>query len=247
MLRSQYDSDCLTWSPQGRLFQVEYAMEAVKQGSLSLALRSNTHVVLASLARTPNKLAEHQKKINQVDEHLGLSFSGLTADARLISKFMRTEALNHRYAYGTPINPGRLVFKLSEKAQIKTHRVSKRPYGVGCLIAGVDDAGPHIYETNPDGNFYEFYAHAIGARCQSAKTYLEKNFDSFSEATTEQLIDHAVRAIKKSTQGETELTGLNVTIAVVGLGEAFRILSEEEVLAYVKVVEQEAQKMDLEH
>jgi 20S proteasome subunit alpha 6 len=138
MLRSQYDSDCITWSPQGRLFQVEYAMEAVKQGSLSLALRSNTHVILASLARTPSKLAEYQKKISHVDEHLGLSFSGLTADARLISKYLRAEALQHRYAYGSPINPGRLVAKLSEKSQIKTQRVSKRPYGVGCLIAGVD-------------------------------------------------------------------------------------------------------------
>jgi len=138
MLRSQYDTDCITWSPQGRLFQVEYAMEAVKQGSLCLALRSKTHVVLATLNRTPSPLADYQQKIYEVDQHMGLAFAGLTGDGRLICKYMRNEALNHQYAFGSPIIPGRLIAQLSEKSQIKTQRSGKRPFGVGCLIAGVD-------------------------------------------------------------------------------------------------------------
>jgi 20S proteasome subunit alpha 6 len=138
MLKSPYDTDCITWSPQGRLFQIEYAMEAIKQGSLCVGLKSSQYAILATLNRSPSKLADYQQKIYEIDEHLGLCFSGLTADGRLICKYLRTEALNYRYTYGTNINPQRLVNKLSEKAQIKTQRHSKRPYGVGCLIAGYD-------------------------------------------------------------------------------------------------------------
>lgn len=66
---------------------------------------------------------------------------------------------------------------------MKTQRASKRPYGVGLLIAGVDDKGPHIYETCPSGNFYEYEAYAIGARSQSARTYLEDNFEGFKQSS----------------------------------------------------------------
>ena len=138
MLKSPYDTDCITWSPQGRLFQVEYAMETIKQGSLCIGLRSKNYAVLATLNRAPSKLAEYQQKIYEIDDHIGLSFSGLTADGRLISKYLRTEALRYRYTHGSNMNPGRLVAKLSEKAQIKTQRHSKRPYGVGCIIIGLD-------------------------------------------------------------------------------------------------------------
>lgn len=138
MLKSPYDTDCITWSPQGRLYQVEYAMEAIKQGSLCVGLRSNNWAIIATMNRAPSKLAEYQQKIYMIDDHIGLCFSGLTADGRLICKFLRTESLNYKYTYGTPVNTGRLVNRLSEKAQIKTQRSSKRPYGVGCLIAGYD-------------------------------------------------------------------------------------------------------------
>ena len=96
MLRNQYDMDVVTWSPQGRLHQVEYAMEAVKQGSCAVGLRSRTHVVLCTLKRAPSKLSSHQKKIIQIDQHVGVAISGLTADARMLGKFLRTECLNHR-------------------------------------------------------------------------------------------------------------------------------------------------------
>lgn len=138
MLKSPYDTDCVTWSPQGRLFQVEYAMEAIKQGSLCVALRSDNWALLATLNRRVSPLADYQQKIYQLDDRIGLSFSGLTADGRLICKFLRNEALNYKFTYNQPINPLRLVNKLVEKAQIKTQRYGKRPYGVGCLFAGVD-------------------------------------------------------------------------------------------------------------
>ena len=103
MFRNQYDSNVTIWSPQGRLHQVEYAMEAVKQGSATVGLKSNTHAVLVALKRASSDLSSHQKKILPIDDHVGISIAGLTADARSIPKWMRAEAMNSRYAHDTPL------------------------------------------------------------------------------------------------------------------------------------------------
>ena len=74
--------------------------------------------------------------------------------------------------FGANKSLNRLLSKIADKSQVKTQKASKRPYGVGLLIAGIDDDGPHIFETCPSGNFYEYEAYSIGARSQSARTYL---------------------------------------------------------------------------
>ena len=114
MLKGLYDLDCVTWSPQGKLFHVEYAMEAVKQGSICLGLRSKDQVVLCSLKKLPSELACYQEKMYKVDDYIGMAISGLTADARVLCKYMRNESLNFKLTYGKnqPIN--RLIFKIAE-------------------------------------------------------------------------------------------------------------------------------------
>ena len=247
MLRSAYDTDCVTWSPQGRLFQVEYSVEAVRQGSICVGLRNNQFALLVTLNRSPSDLADHQQKIYKVDDHLGLAFAGLTSDARLLTRFMRNEALNHKYAYSTPVNPGRLVAKIGDKSQIKTQRYGKRPYGVGLLIAGVDEAGPHIYETCPDANYFEYFAFAIGARCQSAKTYLENHFKDFDGMGLEDLIRAGIRSVRKSTPEEIELNNQNVSVAVVGIERAFDLLGAEELDPYLaEIAAEQAAAMQVE-
>ena len=91
-----------------------------------------------------------------------------------------------------------MVNKISKKSQAKTCHPSKRPYGVGMLLAGVDEAGTHLFETCPSANFYEYTAMAIGAKCQSAKTYLEKNFENFHSIDRNDLILHGLKALKAS-------------------------------------------------
>mmetsp|Transcript_15776 Transcript_15776/g.26634 ORF Transcript_15776/g.26634 Transcript_15776/m.26634 type:complete len:168 (-) Transcript_15776:114-617(-) len=164
---------------------------------------------------SPNELAAHQEKVFDVDDHVGMVFSGLTADARYICKFMRNEALNYWYTHGSQHPCERLVNKVIKKSQAKTCHPSKRPFGVGILVAGVDETGTHLYETCPSANYYEYTAMAIGAKCQSAKTYLEKNYESFENMSGEELIKHGVKALKASAQ-EEELTANNVSIGVVG-------------------------------
>lgn len=135
MLKGFYDLDCTTWSPQGKLFQVEYAMEAVKQGSVCLGLRSADHVVLCSLKRLPSELAGYQEKMFKVDDYIGMAMSGLTADARVLCKYMRNECLNYKLTFGSnqPIN--RLLFKVAESILFITCRIaSQNPKGIQAPI-----------------------------------------------------------------------------------------------------------------
>jgi 20S proteasome subunit alpha 6 len=141
MFRNQYDTDVTVWSPQGHLHQIDYAMEAVKQGSACLGLTSSKFAVLCGLKRQSLELAEHQKKVFKIDDHLGIAISGLTADARTLARFMRTESLNHKFVYGSAITVGRLVSDVADKKQECTQSYIRRPYGVGLLVAGVDVSG----------------------------------------------------------------------------------------------------------
>ena len=99
MFRNTYDSDNTVFSPQGRLHQVEYALEAIKQGSAVVGLRSKTHAVLVALKRAPSELASYQRKMLKIDSHMGIGFAGLTSDARVLSSYMRQLALSSRLMY----------------------------------------------------------------------------------------------------------------------------------------------------
>ncbi|KAL2242004.1 proteasome subunit alpha type-1-A-like [Sesamum indicum] len=231
MFRNQYDTDVTTWSPAGRLFQVEYAMEAVKQGSAAIGLRSKTHVVLACVNKASSELSSHQKKIFKVDDHIGVAIAGLTADGRVLSRYLRNECINYSYTYESSLPVGRLVVQLADKAQVCTQRSWKRPYGVGLLVGGLDESGAHLYYNCPSGNYFEYQAFAIGSRSQAAKTYLERKFEGFMDAR-EDLIKDALFALRETLQGE-KLTSSICTIAIVGVGEAFHILDQETVQALI--------------
>lgn len=235
MFRNQYDTDITTYSPQGRLLQVEYAMEAVKQGSAVVGIRSNTHVVLATLKRSASELASHQKKLYEIDSHVGVAIAGLTADARVLTRFMRTECLNHTYVYEDAFPLSRLALLVADKCQVSTQRASKRPYGVGLLIAGNDSNGPHLFQTCPSGNYYEVYATAIGSRSQGAKTYLERTFEKFPTLSLDELVKHALLALREtvSSTKDTDLTAENTDIAVVGKGTPFKITEGDNVKPYL--------------
>ncbi|KAK2994152.1 hypothetical protein RJ640_020957 [Escallonia rubra] len=236
MFRNQYDTDVTTWSPAGRLFQVEYAMEAVKQGSAAIGLRSKSHVVLACVNKTNSELSSHQKKIFKADDHIGVAIAGLTADGRVLSRYMRSECINYSYSYESPLPVGRLVVQLADKAQVCTQRSWKRPYGVGLLVAGLDESGAHLYYNCPSGNYFEYQAFAIGSRSQAAKTYLERRFEKFMGSSRDDLLKDALFAIRETLQGE-KLTSSICTVAVVGVGEAFHILDQGTVQALIEAFE----------
>ncbi len=115
MQKSLYDDSCLTWAPQGRLYQVEYAMEAVNQGTCILGLKSKNHVVLCGLKSTMHEtLGYYQDKIFTISNHMGMGISGLTPDGLLMHKFLKNECLNYSYVYDNDYPVERLVTKISE-------------------------------------------------------------------------------------------------------------------------------------
>jgi len=244
MFRNTYDSDNTVFSPQGRLHQVEYALEAVKQGSAAVGLRSKTHSVLLALKRSTGELASYQQKMYRIDDHVGIAIAGLTSDARVLSNFMRQQAMSSRMIFSRPVPVNRLVSAIADKAQINTQEYGRRPYGVGFLVIGQDKTGPHLYEFSPSGNSYEYFAMSIGARSQSAKTYLEKHYESFADCSLEDLIRHGLHALRETLQQDKELTVKNTSIGIVGPAGAhekgvnaegsFRIREDESIEVYLQ-------------
>lgn len=239
MFRNQYDTAVTVWSPEGRLLQVEYAMESVKQGSACVGLRSSSHAVIGALKRSVSSLSSYQKKILEIDDHIGIGIAGLTADARSLAKWMRNECLNHKYVYGSAMPSSALVHDLADRHQRTTQMYVRRPYGVGLLVAAVDKNGPHLYQTCPSGNVYEYYASAIGARSQSGKTYLEKHYETFADASKDDLIMHALKALVGSVSGDDKLTKHNGSIAVVGKDEKFTLIEGDDLQFYLDKLELE--------
>ncbi|KIL68238.1 hypothetical protein M378DRAFT_176952 [Amanita muscaria Koide BX008] len=254
MFRNTYDSDNTVFSPQGRLHQVEYALEAVKQGSAAVGLRSKTHAVLLALKawfarfipRSTGELASYQQKMFRIDDHVGIAIAGLTSDARVLSNFMRQQAMGSKMVFNRPVPVNRLVSAIADKAQVKTQEYGRRPYGVGFLVIGTDQSGPRLYEFSPSGNSYEYFAMSIGARSQSAKTYLEKHYESFADCTLEQLITHGLHALRETLQQDKELNVNNTSIGILGpasvheqsvpKGGAFRILEGDTIEPYLKTM-----------
>jgi len=232
MHRNQYDTDCITWSPQGRIHQIEYACEAVKQGSACVGLRSKTHAVLATLKRSSSELASYQQKIFKIDDHCGIAIAGLTADGRVLSRYMRQECMNHSFVFDQPLPVGRLVTKVADKSQIGTQRSGKRPYGVGLLVVGYDETGPHLYNTEPSGVFNEYVAMSIGSRSQAARTYLERTFESYADATEDDLINHALLALKESAP-DHHINSRNISLGIVCENQPFKALDDEKVQPYI--------------
>jgi len=223
MFRNNYDNDSVTFSPQGRIFQVEYAQEAVKQGSVVVGIVSKTHAVLAAIKRNAEELSSYQRKIIPIDTHYGIALAGLASDARVLSNFMKQQSLASRLTYDRPILLSDITSRIGDRAQTNTQQYGRRPYGVGLLIAGVDAKGPHLFEFQPSGVTQEMIACGIGARSQMARTYLERNLESFENATREELIQHALRALKDSLSQDKELSVDNTSVGIGGIDETFKL------------------------
>ncbi|KAK4580379.1 Proteasome subunit alpha type-6 [Recurvomyces mirabilis] len=234
MFRNNYDNDSVTFSPQGRIFQVEYAQEAVKQGSVVVGIVSKTHAVLAALKRNAEELSSYQKKIIPIDTHYGIALAGLASDARVLSNFMKQQSLASRLTYDRPIPLSEITSRIGDRAQTNTQHYGKRPYGVGLLIAGVDQKGPHLFEFQPSGVTQEMVACGIGARSQMARTYLERNLDEFEGSSREELIKHALRALKDSLAQDKELTIENTSLGVAGVDENFKMYEGQEIANWLE-------------
>jgi len=147
---------------------------------------------------------------------------------------MKQQSLASRLTYARPILLSDITSRIGDRAQTNTQHYGRRPYGVGLLIAGVDSRGPHLFEFQPSGVTLECVAGAIGARSQMARTYLERNLEEFENCGREELIKHALRALKDSLSQDKELTVENTSIGVGGLEETFKLYEGQDITGWLE-------------
>ncbi len=207
-----YDRAIVTFSPDGRLFQVEYAREAVKRGTTSLGLVFENGVVLAAVRPLPPLAVPNSgsDKINQIDDHIGAALSGFIADGRVLIETARVYAQIYRMTYEEPIDVMGIVKDLSDRMQVFTQYGGVRPFGVALLIGGIDEKGPHLFELDPSSAFYSWKAQAIGRGAEEALKLLRKKWkDGMSE-------DEAVKlALKALKSGEKDANVEEIELAVI--------------------------------
>lgn len=233
-----YDKGISTFSPDGRLFQVEYAREAVKRGTTAAGIKAKDGVVLLVDKRITSRLieAESIEKIFQIDSHIGVATSGLVADARSLVDRARVEAQINKVSYDENIGVEVLAKKICDHKQSCTQYGGVRPYGTALLIAGVDDTRPRLFESDPSGALLEYKATAIGA---GRNTFMEVfEADYRGDLTIDEAITLGMTALYKSTEGKLDASTLEVGVVTMQ-DRSFRKLAEEEVQQYVaKVIEE---------
>ncbi|MEK6843543.1 MAG: archaeal proteasome endopeptidase complex subunit alpha [Candidatus Micrarchaeota archaeon] len=210
--QAQYDRAITVFSPDGRLFQVEYAREAVRTGTPCIGLVTKDSVILAAHKRMGSSLIvpESHEKIFQIDKHIVAASSGLIADARKLVDFARLEAQRHRIVYGSEIPIESLCKKIGDQIQTFTQYAGVRPYGVSLLIAGMDGSFK-LFETDPSGALFEYRATGIGSGKKTAEEIFEKEYsDTLSYHDGLKL---AVKVLKKCV--EEKLTVSNIDVAVI--------------------------------
>jgi proteasome alpha subunit len=160
-----YDRAITVFSPDGRLFQVEYAREAVRRGATTAGVVYSDGVVLIADRRIPNpKLAEAAslEKIHQIDENIACATAGLVADARVLVDYARLSSQINRITYSEPMSVELLVRKICDYKQQYTQFGGVRPFGTALLVGGYDDTGIRLFETEPSGSLTSFKASSTG-------------------------------------------------------------------------------------
>jgi len=226
-----YDRAITVFSPDGRLFQVEYAKEAVRRGATAVGVVCADAVVLAAYKNISSKLLvyESMKKVYRIDDHIAATASGLVADARRLVDIARLEAQKHKLQYNEPIGVEMLSRHLSDLMQIYTQYGGIRPFGVSLLVAGVNDT-PQLYEVEPSGALTGYTAYAIGSGKKESEAYFEKDYKLGMKL--DDGVAMALKALKKSENVKFKPENIDIAVATVA-SKAFKVLEPEEVAKYL--------------
>jgi len=232
-----YDRAITVFSPDGHLFQVEYAMEAVKKAGAAVGVRGSDCVILGVERKAVAQLqdARTAKKIARLDDHLTVAFAGFTADARVLIEKARMEAQSYRLTCEDAPSVEYMARFIAKTQQGYTQRGGVRPFGVSSMIAGfTDDHKPQLYLTDPGGTFFSWRACAIGGRNEKAvKEYLEKNWTEGLDENT------AKRLTVKSLLEVVDSGAKHMEIAVIKDGEPLKMMTDAELETMIAEIEKE--------
>ncbi|SCV06005.1 LANO_0H20010g1_1 [Lachancea nothofagi CBS 11611] len=241
---SGYDRALSIFSPDGHIFQVEYALEAVKRGTCAVGIKGTDCVVVGCERRSTLKLQDPRitpSKISKIDSHVVLSFAGLNADSRILIEKARVEAQSHKLTLEDPVSVDYLTRYVAGVQQKYTQSGGVRPFGVSTLIAGFDprDTQPKLYQTEPSGIYSAWSAQAIGRNSKTVREFLEKNYVKGQPPATEQL---CVKLTVKALLEVVQTGAKNIEITVVRPDSKIISLSSEDIGKYVDEIEQEKQQ-----
>ena len=226
-----YDRAITIFSPDGRLYQVEYALETVRRGSLAVGLITKDGVVLA-VEEKGRKLqsGESVVKMFQIDDHIGAVGAGYIPDARIQVDNARVIAQSNRLVYDEPVEIESVAKKIADLNQQYTQYAGVRPFGVSLIIAGFhESSGPVVYLTDPTGAYLGFDAIAIGAGSDQVNEYLEKNYDR--HLSLEEGITLAIECIYLVSEDKQGIYHIKTAVVESGTGK-MRRLTEEEIGKY---------------
>nr|CAD7587133.1 unnamed protein product [Timema genevievae] len=232
LTRSEYDRGVNTFSPEGRLFQVEYAIEAIKLGSTAIGICTSEGVVLAVEKRITSPLMEPTtiEKIVEVDKHIGCAVSGLMADSRTMLDRARVECQNHWFVYNERMSVESAAQAVSNLAiqfgdSDDDGGAMSRPFGVAILFAGIDEKGPQLFHMDPSGTFVQFEAKAIGSGSEGAQQSLQEVYHK--SMTLKEALNSALTILKQVM--EEKLSSTNVEVMTMTPDKLFHMFNKEEV------------------
>ena len=229
-----YDRAITVFSPEGRLYQVEYATEAVRHGPLAVGVKAKDGVVIAGEKRSPSPLVDLTtlRKLLLIDDHVGTAIAGLHADARKLIDQARVRAQINRLSYDEPISIQSLVVDVCDTKQMHTQYGGVRPFGVSLLVGGVDDLGPQLYTTDPSGSFWGWKAAAIGKESDVVRDYFKEKYTNNLnlEGALKLALDGLLEARGDTTDVTPAEKAKTVEIGIIDTKDKkFKILSQKEV------------------
>ena len=230
-----YDRAITVFSPDGRLFQVEYALETVKRGSTVLGIACDQGIVLAAEERPSSKLQDPSFtwKIFEIDEHVGAAISGLSSDARVLIDRARIVAQSNHLTYDEPIDIEALSKKTGDIMQIYTQHAGVRPFGVTMIFGGVDKLGPQILQADPSGAYWKYKAVAIGVGSDTVREILEAEYKT--DFQLEDAVTLAVKCLAKVAEGG--IVAENVRIVIIPTEtKKFTRLSTEKIVKHISKI-----------
>ncbi|XP_017070126.2 proteasome subunit alpha type-7-1B [Drosophila eugracilis] len=238
-MAERYDRAVTIYSPDGHLLQVEYAQEAVRRGSTVLGLRTNNAIVLGVEKRSVSDLQEERmvRKICMLDDHVVMTFSGLTADARILVSRAQMESQSHRLNFEKPVTVEYITRFIAQLKQNYTQSNGRRPFGLSCLVGGFNEDGtPHLFQTEPSGIYYEWRANSTGRSGQPVRDYMEKHSDEILASADEPT---AIKHIVRTLVSVSSLTHNQMDVAVLKYKQPLRMIDHKVLADLVRTVRSE--------